>query len=85
MTHCPYGNIVSFSLTSRIHFCFKNTLKNAIQTDGKTPKTSPSLGAPRPHLIHSSHDRPHSPAQTAFKYNQPFFHMTDRRRDRQTD
>jgi len=42
--HCLYENIVNFSHTSWIHFRFKNTPKNAIQTNGgrKTPKASPS-------------------------------------------
>ena len=35
----PCGNTVNFLHTSQVHFCFKNTLKNAIQTNGeKSPK-----------------------------------------------
>ena len=55
-TYCPYGNIVNFLRTSQIYFCFKNTLKNAIQTNGREkPLTHPlPFGRIVPHLIHPS-------------------------------
>jgi len=34
------GNIANFLRTSRIHFCFKNTVKNAILIDGGKPPLS---------------------------------------------
>jgi len=59
--YCPYGNIVNFARTSRIHFCFKNSLKNVIQTSGKkNPQNLPfPLGTLTPHLIHQCLSRPH--------------------------
>jgi len=45
LMYCPYGNIVNCSRTSRIHFRFKNTLKNATQTYGdRNSQNPPSLG-----------------------------------------
>jgi len=41
--HCLYGNTVGFLCTSQIHFCFKNTLKNAIQTNGREKTQTPLL------------------------------------------
>ena len=76
--HCPYGNIMNFSRTSQIHFCFKNTLKNAVQTEGdeKRPKPFFPLRHIDLHLIHPSLDRPQSPPQSASRSNQPFCHST---------
>ena len=34
LIHCQYRNIVNFPCISQIHFYFKNTLKNATQTNG---------------------------------------------------
>ena len=87
-----YRNIVNFSRTIRIHFCFKNTLKNAIQTDGeKKPQNLLfPLGHVDPHVIHQCLGPPNSPPQTASRSNQPIFHSSttgprDRRTDRPTD
>ena len=63
-------NINNFSRTSRIHFCFKNTPKNAVQTYGNR-KFPLLLGARGPIL-----SPPYSPPQTASRSNQPFFHSS---------
>jgi len=65
--YCPYENTDNFSRTSQIHFCFKNTLKNGIQTNGETPQTFLPLGYVDTHLIYSSLSRPHSPSQTTIR------------------
>jgi len=61
----------------------KKSQSNLGRAASPPPKDYPSLsGHVEPHLILPSLDRPHSPPQTASRYNQPFCHSTC---DRQTD
>jgi len=51
--YCPYGNIIDFSRTSRIHSCYKIRHCNHWANGGKRPQNPPiSLDARGPHLIH---------------------------------
>jgi len=70
--YCPYENIVNFSRTSRIHFCF--------------PKTSPFPWRMWTHLIHpSSADPTHHPKWHPDPVRMIFskIHLLDRPTDRQ--
>jgi len=43
---------------------------------------------PSPHLIHPSLNQPHSPPQTTFRFNQPYFHNspgTERQTERPSE
>jgi len=39
--YCLYKNIVNFSRMSQVNFCFKNPLKNVIQTNGEKNQRNP--------------------------------------------
>jgi len=59
--YCPYGNIINFSRTSRIHFSYKIRHWNYWANGAKRPQNPPLLEARGPPC---NTGWPHSPSQT---------------------